>query len=127
MKWRIKVISWLWGQLVGTDQFGNQYYQDRLIGGWRSLFLGRKNQPPRRWVLYKGLAEPSKVPPQWHGWLHGTQPHPPEKNEKAYEWQKEHLPNLTGTSHAYSPKPQGQSHPPQDYQPWIPPSPDKES
>ncbi len=26
----------------------------------------------RRWVIYSGDAEASKVPPGWNGWLHHT-------------------------------------------------------
>ena len=31
----------------------------------------------RRWVIYNGYAEASKVPPDWHGWLHYTFDEPP--------------------------------------------------
>ena len=75
------------GKLVGTDQFGNRYYTDK--------------QKKKRWVLYKGKAEPSKVPAEWHGWLHYTLDAPVEA--APYAWKKEHLPNLTGTTHAYVP------------------------
>ena len=25
---------------------------------------------PRRWVIYRNLAEASQMPPDWHGWMH---------------------------------------------------------
>ncbi len=51
------------------------------------------------------MAEPSKVPAEWHGWLHYTNSNPPVKiNTQKFSWQKIHLPNLTGTKNAYSPK-----------------------
>ena len=54
--------------------------------------------------MYNGMAEPSKVPASWHGWLHYTQENPPnEKASTRYDWQKEHMPNLTGTASAYAP------------------------
>jgi NADH:ubiquinone oxidoreductase subunit len=74
---------------IGADEFGNQYFQ---------------NKEGKRFVLYKGSAEPSKVPFEWHGWLHYTTDIAPVKMDthKA-SWQKIHLPNLTGTKNAYSP------------------------
>jgi len=77
-------------------------------------------------VLYNGIVEASRVPSQWHGWLHHTVATPPQPGEEAVQpWQKEHLPNLTGTDLAYRPpgsilrggqraKASG------DYEPWQP-------
>jgi NADH:ubiquinone oxidoreductase subunit len=124
VKWRIKIVSWIKGQLVGCDQFGNRYYQERpfLSLGWL-LSKNKGSHQLRRWVVYKGMAEPTKVPPQWHGWLHGTETHPPQSNDPLYSWQKPPLPNLTGTSHAYHPKESGQEDPKaKGYEPWSPPS-----
>ncbi|MEL6287031.1 MAG: NADH-ubiquinone oxidoreductase subunit NDUFA12 family protein, partial [Pseudomonadota bacterium] len=59
----------------------------------------------RRYVIYKGLAEPSKVPPEWHGWLHHTLDEPPTKDplpRKSFEL--DHKPNMTGTLFATKPK-----------------------
>jgi NADH:ubiquinone oxidoreductase subunit len=93
----------LWkGERVGIDQFGNRYYREkpgrklRAGGGW--------NSRERRWVLYKGTAEASKVPPEWHGWLHHTVNEIPGAGDPPrHAWQKPHLPNLTGTPLAYRP------------------------
>jgi len=85
------------GTKIGEDEQGNQYYIER------SFFRQPKNRKLRRWVLYQGIPEPSKVPPQWHGWLHYTTDTPPISNDKHYSWQKPHLPNLTGTLLAYRP------------------------
>lgn len=83
------------GQHVGTDEFGNRYYQER------SEPRGRRR---RRWVMYKGIAEASKIPPLWHGWVHYTFDQlPTEMPRVHYQWEKEHLPNLTGTKAAYVP------------------------
>ena len=49
------------GVLVGADKYGNRYYRGR----------GRnRHNRERRWVVYKGRPEASKVPPEWHSWLH---------------------------------------------------------
>lgn len=84
------------GHLVGKDGFGNRYFISRK----RSASGNKK-----RWVMYNGMPEPSKVPPMWHAWLHYmTDTLPMQDNTPTYSWQKEHVPNLTGTRHAYRPK-----------------------
>jgi NADH:ubiquinone oxidoreductase subunit len=91
--------TWLYtklnGEYVGSDDFGNRYYQSKK----ESRQFGRKN----RWVIYKGLDEPSKVPPEWFVWLH-YQTDEVLSNNKKYSWEKLHQPNLTGTKFAYYPK-----------------------
>ncbi len=86
------------GKLVGKDEFGNRYFERRSF----PVQIGRRNTK-RRWVLYNGKAEPTKIPPYWHGWMHHTTDHVPTKEDvqKAFEWQKSYLPNLTGTKNAY--------------------------
>ena len=55
-------------------------------------------------MLYNGDVEASRVPPEWHAWLHHTVTEPPPEGGPAKRpWQKEHLPNLTGTPEAYRP------------------------
>ena len=100
--------TWRFGERVGEDEFGNVYYQN-----------GR-----RRWVIYDGLADASRVPPEWHGWLHQSWLEPPTvKPVPNKPWEKEHLPNLTGTTMAYAPagsirreRPEPRS----DYEAWSP-------
>ena len=54
---------------------------------------------------FTGYAEASKVPPEWHGWLHHTFVEPPTVEPFLIKaWEKPHLPNLTGTIHAYRPQ-----------------------
>jgi NADH:ubiquinone oxidoreductase subunit len=82
--------------LVGEDDQGNRYFEER-----KATLEGRK----RRYVLYKGYAEPSRVPVDWHGWLHHTFEQPPTIEPFVLKsWEKPHLPNLTGTVFAYRPK-----------------------
>ncbi len=88
----------LFGELVGSDEFGNRYY--RRSGGKIDPTLLFE----RRWVIYNGYAEPSTVPPSWHGWLHHTVDTPPTQEAyTARDWQKPHRPNMTGTPDAYRP------------------------
>ncbi len=83
---------------IGEDAFGNRYFEaKKIIDG----DAGRR----RRWVIYKGYADASKVPAEWHGWLHHTFEEPPtEVPLKRRSWEKDHVPNLTGTPFAYKPK-----------------------
>lgn len=79
------------GVKVGEDDQGNIYYQEK--------------NGKRRWVIYKnGPVEASRVPADWHGWLHYTiDDIPSEKPLPTKDWEKDHLPNLTGTADAYFP------------------------
>jgi NADH:ubiquinone oxidoreductase subunit len=80
----------------------------------------------RRWVIYNGEIEASRVPPEWHVWLHHTSDEiPPEGGPPRQPWQKDHQPNLTGTGHAYRPpghtlKGGRRDRATGDYEPWTP-------
>ena len=108
--------TWRHGKPVGEDEFGNLYYE----GGTDTE--GRT----RRWVIYKDYAEASMIPPGWHGWMHHRVDTPPSaETYQPMEWQKPHLPNLTGTSHAYRPKGsilsgEQRPHVSGDYDAWTP-------
>ncbi|KCZ94060.1 NADH:ubiquinone oxidoreductase subunit NDUFA12 [Hyphomonas johnsonii] len=81
---------------IGTDEYGNKYFEER-----KPSLEGRH----RRYVQYKGLAEPSKVPADWHGWLHHTVSEPPTHMPlERREWETDHKPNMTGTPYATTPK-----------------------
>jgi NADH:ubiquinone oxidoreductase subunit len=83
------------GVLVGEDDQGNKYYQER-----KASLDGR----PRRWVVYNGVVEASRVPVDWHGWLHHTFEDPPTVAPfKTKSWEQPHMPNMTGTVAAYRP------------------------
>ena len=78
------------GQKVGEDENGNVFYQTR--------------DGKRRWVIYNGVAEASKVSPDWHGRLHHTFDEARKDGALPRKtWEKDHKPNLTGTDDAYHP------------------------
>ena len=54
---------------VGEDSLGNTYWE-----GGRDT-AGN----PRRWVIYNGANDSSRVPPGWNAWLRGTIDAVPEK------------------------------------------------
>lgn len=110
-----RLYTLLFSKQVGCDEFGNRYFEAKH----KNPYSGRKS----RWVIYKGINDPSKVPPAWHAWLHFTSEAP--LFTKTHKWQKEHLPNRTGTKYAYFPP----GHPKAgekrhkatgDYQAWTP-------
>jgi NADH:ubiquinone oxidoreductase subunit len=57
----IRVFTKRNGVVVGTDRYGNTYYRMKTTA---------PGQRERRWVMYVGEPEATKVPPEWHGWLH---------------------------------------------------------
>jgi len=83
------------GEQAGSDEFGNRYYRRK------KKLHGRE----RRWSIFKGKKESSKIPPEWHAWLHHTADAPlSEAAAQPEEWQQPHLPNLSGSVHAYRPQ-----------------------
>lgn len=103
---------------VGEDEYGNRYFEERGVTG--------PDGNKRRWVVYKGYADASRVPSDWHGWLHHTFETPPsEEPLRRQAWEKDHHPNLTGTVYAYRPSgslltPQGRQATTADYEAWSP-------
>ncbi len=82
------------GIAVGEDERGNVYYEAKRAEN------GRK----RRWVLYSGSNDTSRIPPDWHSWIHGTIDDVPDKALPAARiWEKAPTANLTGTDAAYLP------------------------
>lgn len=115
-----RFYTWRRGQLVGTDEFGNTYY--RAMGPLIDPSVG----PERRWVVYNGPIDASRVPPGWRAWLcHNFDLPPSEDPYQPREWEKSYVPNMTGTPQAYRPsgsmlasgkRPSATG----DYVPWTP-------
>ena len=105
-----QLFTWRKGVRVGEDDLGNVYYQNR--------------EKTKRWVVYNGEIEASKISPDWHGWMHHTWDEPPTDKPLAHKsWEKPHQENLTGTALAYAPagsirraEPADRS----DYEAWVP-------
>ena len=103
-------FTWRRGVKVGEDGEGNIYY--------------RNADDSKRWVIFNGEAEASRVSPDWHGWLHRTWDEPPSEKPLPHKpWEREHLPNLTGTAEAYAPAGSIRRKDPadrRDYEAWTP-------
>ncbi len=130
MKFLMKLFTW-WdgatigtslfsamnGKHVGTDAQGNKYYR-----GGKKPVDGRE----RRWVIYNGANDASRVPAEWHGWLHGSYDELPESHLAPPKiWEVDYTPNATGTAAAY--RPQGalergghRARATGDYEAWTP-------
>ncbi|PZX14844.1 NADH:ubiquinone oxidoreductase subunit NDUFA12 [Celeribacter halophilus] len=105
-----QLFTWRKGIKVGEDAQGNVFY--------------RNKDDSRRWVIYNGDVEATRVSPDWHGWLHHTfDNHPGHEALEHKTWEKEHVENLTGTVAAYAPAGSiRRVHPVErrDYEAWQP-------
>jgi len=103
-------FTWRKGVKVGEDAQGNVYF--------------RNADDSKRWVMFNGEVEASRVSPDWHGWLHHTFDAPPSDQPLPHkDWEKPHQENLTGTALAYAPA--GSIRRPEpverrDYEAWSP-------
>ena len=80
----------LYGQAVGRDGLGNRY------------FASKKGD--RRWVIYNGPNDASRIPPEWYSWLlHQIDGPPDEALPPPPKFLRQPTPNLTGTPFAYRP------------------------
>ena len=77
------------GKFAGKDIFGNKYYY---------------NSKGKRWVIYKNNVESTKIPPEWHLWVHFLSDKKPTNDISKFSWQKQHQENLTGTKKAHKPE-----------------------
>jgi len=81
---------WRYGDKVGTDSFGNVYY--------------RSKKGDKRWVIYNGPNDASRIPPEWYSWMHHQIDGLPDDSlPPPQKFQKPPRPNMTGTAEAYRP------------------------
>ena len=83
------ISTFLFGKKIGEDNFGNKYYESKS---------------GKRWVIYNGEIEATKIPNEWYSWMHFIS----NKIEifhdfKKYDWQNPHKSNQTGTDNSYHP------------------------
>ena len=67
------IYTLLLGKYVGQDKFGNKYYS---------------SSRDKRWVIYKSTVESSKIPPEWHLWIHYLSKDKPDDKTSSFSWQK---------------------------------------
>ena len=99
---RLKTI--FYGKFVGQDSFGNKYYESKS---------------GKRWVIYSGEIDASKIPVEWYSWIHFTPNRIEKKRDfEKYTWQKPHQSNKTGTADAYYPHKQKKDAAEKKYKTW---------
>lgn len=105
-----QLFTWRKGVKVGEDDQGNVFYKTK--------------DDSRRWVIFNGEPEASRIAAEWHGWLHRTWDEPPSETPVAHKvWEKPHQENLTGTAAAYAPAGSIRRETPKsrsDYDAWQP-------
>lgn len=74
-------------QMVGKDQLGNRYFQEKQAN---------RSVNPRRFVLYSQKVEASSIPQLWHAWMHYVIQDPPLDETTSHL----HRANPTGTEKA---------------------------
>ena len=84
-----RLWSYIYGHEVGRDEKNNRYFRNKT--------------DTKRWVIYQGEIDSSMTNPEWNNWLRYTSKDIPKETKK-YFWQKNHIPNQTGTQIAYMPK-----------------------
>jgi NADH:ubiquinone oxidoreductase subunit len=64
------------GELKGTDKFGNKYFEDL------ALPYGQ-----HRWVEYANIHEPdaTMIQPEWHAWMHHVVDETPDQIRQTFE------------------------------------------
>jgi NADH:ubiquinone oxidoreductase subunit len=121
-----KVFTWWNGATIGTALFtrlnGDEVGRDDA----GNLYYESTGKNPRRWVIYNGSNDGSRVPPEWQAWLKNTIADLPDKAlPPRRSFQAPAEANLTGTLAAFRPDGalgSGKIRPAStgDYQPWIP-------
>jgi NADH:ubiquinone oxidoreductase subunit len=82
------IFSWRHGGKAGEDALGNTYFEGK----------------GRRWVMYSGSNDVSRVPPEWYAWLTRQIDDVPDKAlPPPPAFLRAPTPNLTGTAEAYRP------------------------
>ena len=112
------IFTWWNGQTIGT--FLNTLFFGKLVGIDDSKNKYYVDSKDRRWVIFNSEVEATKIPPEWHAWIHHLIKEVPTKAEFAkYGWQKDHQENKTGTHEAYNPN-KYKSQTKADYESWRP-------
>ena len=123
MKYLLRLLTWWNGQTLGTQL--HTWRKGIRVGedAQGNLFY-RNAKGDRRWVIFNGEIEASRIDPDWHGWLHHTWDQTPtERPLTRKAWQKPHAENATGSAAAYAPSGSLRQAVPaerRDYQAWQP-------
>ena len=87
------IYSFFYGKKVGEDKNGNKFYIHKF-------------NFKRKWVIYNKVVDPTSLKVAWQLWLTNNKKEVPSdiNDNKIYMWQKEKVPNYSGTKNSYHPK-----------------------
>ena len=78
-----KIKTLFFGKFVGKDHLGNKYYESKK---------------GKRWVIYNGEINASKIESDWYQWMHyQIDTNPSKVKVSKHSWQRPHSDNKTGT------------------------------
>lgn len=120
----LRAITWWDGQTYGTQLFTSRHGEKVGEDAEGNIYYRNKDDS-KRWVIFNGEIEASRVPPDWHGWLHRTYDEAPSETPLVHkDWEKPHQENLTGTlTQFYKPTGtlrEGKPGESRDYEAWAP-------
>jgi len=72
MGWFANAFTWWNGASWGTAISSRRYGEERGRDPGGNVYFQHRRNPSRRWVIYHGDNDASRVPPDWNLWLRGT-------------------------------------------------------
>ena len=121
-----KIFTWWNGATLGTRIFSSRNGREVGRDALDNLYFQHKSNAARRWVIYSGSTDASRVPPGWTSWLRGQIDDVPDKAMPVRRsFEKPPVANLSGTGESYRPAgslARGGQRPAAtgDYQAWTP-------
>ena len=98
------IFTWWNGATIGTSLFTRRHGREVGRDAAGNVYFEHRKDPRRRWVIYAGSNDASRVPPEWFSWLHHQVDDVPDRAlPPVRAWQKPALANMTGTASAYRP------------------------
>ncbi len=98
------IFTWWNGATVGTAIFSRRHGKEVGRDEAGNIYFEHKGDQARRWVIYSGSNDSSRVPPGWNAWLRGTIDGLPGAALPARrKFEQPPVANLTGTPGAYRP------------------------
>ena len=97
-------FTWWNGASWGTALFSRRHGEEAGRDAAGNIYFRHRKDPARRWVIYDGANDSSRVPPGWNAWLRGTIADVPDKalpERRAFEQPPQA--NITGTDDAFRP------------------------
>ncbi|QMW23743.1 NADH:ubiquinone oxidoreductase subunit NDUFA12 [Sandaracinobacteroides saxicola] len=93
-----KIFTWWNGSTIGTSLYTMRFGREVGRDGDGNVYF-QSADGARRWVMYAGVNDSSRVPPEWHLWLHHTRDAAPTDVPLPVKaWEKPWRPNPTGVA-----------------------------